>query len=80
MSTHRKKKKQVEPPIQLRYFISSLNTPFCKTLCDCLSTNLRKNELSPIIYGTLAQNPKYESNLSSHVAKTIDVKNFCIFL
>lgn len=75
----RKKKKQITPPIQLRYFISSLNTPFCKTLCDTLSTNLRKNELSPIIYGTVAQNPRYESGLSSYVAKTIDVNIFKFF-
>ena len=69
----KKKKKQIPPPKQLRYLISSLSTPFGKTLCDTLSTNLRKNELPPIIYGTTVDDPKFNTPLSSYVNKTIDV-------
>ena len=71
--SNRKRKKKIPPPKQLRYLISSLNTPFAKTLCDSLSTSLKKNELQPIIYGTTVNNPRFISPLSTYVNKTIDV-------
>lgn len=76
----RKKKKQIPPPKQLRYLISSLNTPFGRILCDTLSTNLKKNELAPLIYGSTVSNPKFPSEISTYVKKTVDVRYLFLIL